>query len=133
MSEHDNCRSDDRRGHDGEWVEKVHPLSRDVEAEDPMELMAEPVMGDPQLMLECMLQEFAWMGWNEEQLVSMFYNPGYPVLCQLREHFGDEEIRRQVRALTQAWGRLQFRETIVEPDEEAEVDLVQITLPGRRD
>lgn len=111
------------------WVPKVHPLARDAAPEDPLELVAEPVAGDPAVMLECILQEFCWMGYSAEQLLGLFCNPGYPVLCQLREHYGDEEIRRQVEALVSRWGVLRFRETVVEPEEEPETDLVQITLP----
>ena len=112
---------------DDQWVPKIHPLSRDATAEDPFELMAEPVAGDPQFMLECLLEEFLWMGWNAEQLVALFHDPGYPVLGQLREHFGDEAIRQQVEAFVARTGVLQFSETIVE-DEEIEPELVQIDL-----
>jgi hypothetical protein len=112
-------------------VPKVHPLAREAGPEDPFELMAEPVAGDPAVMLECILQEFAWMGWDAEQLLTLFHHPGYPVLCQLREFYGDEEIHRQVTALLNRWGVLRFRETIAEPepDEDHEPELVQIRLP----
>lgn len=121
---------------DPRFVPKGDPRSRMSEPEDPFELMAEPVMGDPAVMLECILQEFAWMGWNAEQLLALFYNPGYPMLCDLRAHYGDEEIRRQVDALVERWGVWQFRETIAEPelsDDEDQPELVQIDLsfPGR--
>lgn len=107
-------------------VPKVHPLTRESTEEDPFALMAEPVPGDPQVMLECMLQEFAWLGYAPEQLLALFYDPGYPVLCQLREHFGDDVIREKVHAMAAAWGVLRFQETIAEP-EQAEPELVQIT------
>jgi hypothetical protein len=108
-------------------VPKVHPLSRAATEEDPFELMAEPVPGDPVVMLECILQEFAWMGYGREQLLGLFHHPGYPVLCQLREYFGDEGVRRQVDELVARWGVLRFRETIVEPEDEPDDhDLVQL-------
>lgn len=106
------------------WVPKVHPLERDVEPEDPMELIAEPVVGDPDVMLECILQEFAWMGWNESQLLALFHHPGYPVLQELCRAFGEEEVKRRVRELIARWGVLRFREVVVEP--ELEPELVQI-------
>jgi hypothetical protein len=115
-------------------VPKVHPLTREAAPEDPMELMAQPVVGDPAVMLECILQEFAWMGWNTQELLGLFQHPGYPLLCELREFYGDEEIRRQVAGLVARWGVLRFRETIAEPeedDEDHEPQLVQLTLPSR--
>lgn len=111
---------------DPQWVEKIHPLSRQAEAEDPLELMAQPAVGDPDVMLECILQEFAWMGWNTEQLLALFHHPGYPVLMQLREFYGDDEVRRRVERLAQGWGQLRFRETIAPAEED--VNVVQIQL-----
>lgn len=116
-------RTDDR------WVEKVHPLSRQATEEDPLELMAQPAVGDPDVMFECILQEFAWMGWGVEQLWSLFHHPAYPVLTQLRDFFGDAETRRRVEAFAASWGQLKFRETIVEAEEDVEV--VQIALPSK--
>lgn len=117
---------------DPQLVAKVHPLSRDAETDDPLELVATPVAGDPAVMLECILQEFAWMGWDAEQLLGLFYHPGYPVLGELRAHYGDDEIQRQVEALIARWGVLQFRETIAEDDDSDEdhLHLVQIQLPS---
>jgi hypothetical protein len=113
-----------------QFVPKVHPLSREVVPDDPLELMAQTVVGDPDVMLECILQEFVWMGWSEEQLLSLFHHPGYPVLCQLREFFGDAEVARRVSTLLARGGQWRFRETIAEPDPEDHhgPELLQITL-----
>ncbi len=116
---------------DARWTPKVHPLSREVEPEDPMELVAEPVVGDPAVMLECILQEFLWLGAGADELEALFSNPGYPVLYQLREYFGPDEVRRQIDALLARTGRLRFRETIAESDEEEEKQLVQLMLPDQ--
>lgn len=106
---------------DDRWAAKVHPLARDVEPEDPLELVPQTVAGDPAQMLECILQEFAWMGCDAQQLLALFRNPGYPLLCELRAFYGEEEIRRQVESVVLRQGVLKFREHIVEPEEEPEV------------
>lgn len=108
------------------WVPKVHPLSRAATADDPLELLADAVPGDPSVMLQCLLQEFAWMGYSAEQLLALFHHPGYPVLCQLREHFGDEAIRREVGELAARWGVLRFRESIAESEQPNDCELVQL-------
>lgn len=115
---------------DENMVPKVHPLSRDATADDPMELTAELVGGDPDVMLECVLQEFAWMGLNGEQLIALFHNPGYPVLCGLRECLGEETVRRRVESLMAQWGVLQFREVHAEPDQDDEdaMELVPLRI-----
>jgi hypothetical protein len=113
------------------WVPKIHPLERDVDPEDPMELLAQPVEGDPFVMLGCILEEFAWMGWNRDQLLGLFRNPGYPVLCQLREYFGDDEVQRQVEALVSRRGVLRFSAVEAEPEpHEDHLELVQLDFPS---
>src|SRR5262245_29108012 len=103
---------------DDQFVPKVHPLSRNAEPDDPLELMASAAVGDPDVMLVCILQEFLWMGWSEEELVGLFYHPGYPLLGELRQFYGDEEVRRRVANLVARCGRWRFRETIVEAEPE---------------
>lgn len=108
------------------WVAKVHPLERDVEPDDPLELLGECVPGDPSVMLDCILQEFAWMGCGPSQLLAMFSHPGYPVLCQLRELLGDDEIRRRVKLLVDQGGVMQFQATVTEEEEDPVPPLYQI-------
>lgn len=112
------------------WVPKVHPITRHVEPEDPMELVATPVQGDPDFMLECIIQEFAWMGMDADQLMKFVQNSDYPVLNQLQEHFGADEICRRIRGILGRSGIFRFRETIVEEaeEEENEHQLIQISV-----
>jgi hypothetical protein len=101
-----------------------------VESEDPLELMATPAPGDPDVMVESIVQEFVWMGWSAEQLLELFQSPMYPVLNQLREYYGDEVIRQRVEGIVGRAGRLSFRETISdEPDSIAddEPELLQLS------
>lgn len=122
-------------------VPKVHPLDRSATPDDPFELVAAPAVGDPDVMLECILQEFLWMGWDTEQLTGLFHHPGYPLLCALREHFGGEEVHRRVQSLAARGCRLRVSEVIQEeePEPEHEPVLVQITMteargtPGNRE
>jgi hypothetical protein len=119
---------------DDNWVPKVHPLDRQVEAEDPLELLADVVPGDPEVMLECILQEFVWMGWDADQLYSLFRNPGYPLLCELRQYYGDEEVERRIAELLARSGQFRFHETLVEPEGDEHIEdgenfeLVPLTL-----
>ncbi len=96
-----------------------------------MELVATPVQGDPEVMLQCIVQEFAWMGWDADQLLGLFHSPAYPVLNQLREHYGEAEVRQRIQALLGRSGVFRFRETIAEdpePAEDDEPELIQISI-----
>jgi hypothetical protein len=113
----------------GPWVPKVHPATRGVEADDPLELRATPAGGDPEVMLECLLQEFAGMGWDEEGLLSLFRSPAYPLLNELREHFGEAEVARRARALLESCGVFRFTESFVEePEPDEGPELIQVSV-----
>lgn len=107
------------------WVPKVHPLARDAEPEDPLELVPHHVAGDPDQMLDSILQEFAWMGCGAEELLALFWHPNYPLLRELRAFYGDEEIRRRVEGVIARWGVFRCQERLVE--EEQIPELVQVT------
>lgn len=109
-----------------QWTPKVHPLSREMEADDPMELVAEPAPGDPNVMFECIVQEFAWMGWERDQILALFHDPNYPVLNQLRELFGENEIRSRLAGLTAAVGVMRVSETIDDEPDSDEPELIQL-------
>jgi hypothetical protein len=115
------------------FVPKVHPLTRDAEAEDPMELFGTTVQGDPEVMLQCLVEEFAFLGWEADALLALFYSPQYPVLNQLRVQLGEERVREQVQELIGQRAGFRICATIdeeVEPDEETEPELIQIGIRG---
>lgn len=114
------------------WVPKVHPLTRDAEAADPMELIANPVGGDPEYMLQCLLEEFAWMDCGTDDLLQMFSSPAYPVLHELMQHFGEADIRHRIDTILEHRGKVRITEKIADDDPELEEDhgpeLVQVSL-----
>jgi hypothetical protein len=111
------------------WAPKVHPATRAVESDDPLELVAEPVPGDPDVMLECLVQEFAGLGWDADQLLSLFHSPAYPVLNQLLARYGAAEVRRRVGALLGRTGVFRVREVIDDdPADDDEPELIQLNI-----
>lgn len=104
----------------GNWVAKVHPLARDAAAEDPFELSGQVTAGDPEVMLECLLQEFLWMGCGTDELCRLFDDPNYPLLRGLREHYGDEAIKYRIDDLVARCGIPTFRESLVESAEDVD-------------
>ncbi len=112
------------------WVPKVHPATRGVEADDPLEFIAESVPGDPELMLTCLVQEFAGLGADAGQLLAMFRDPAYPVLNQLLAYYGEAVVSRRVGELLDGAGVFRVSETIDdEPDpEDDEEGLIQLTI-----
>jgi len=114
-------------------VPKIHPATREIEVDDPMELFATAAIGDPDVMFDCIVQEFAGLGWSEEQLAELFQSGAYPVLKQLRDDIGEAEVRRRLRDILTRRGSFRVRETIADPPEEDEIEpeLIQITVRSR--
>ncbi len=80
-------------------VVKPHPASRAVEPEDPLELQGTAVPGDPEQMLEVLVEEFAQIGWTSEQILHLADNPFYQAFYGLKRLLGDEAFRRTVRSV----------------------------------
>jgi hypothetical protein len=117
------------------FVPKMHPLARAVETDDPMEVIANPVHGDPDLMLESIVEEYAHMGWDAGQLMMLFRSPYYPLLNELMHSLGEKETRRRIESHMSNCGVFRFRETIAEDEEPADHDhddLVQIGVRTSR-
>jgi hypothetical protein len=115
---------------DERFVPKVHPASRPIEADDPFSLHVTAVGGDPEVMLECLVQEYAWMGHNTEQVVGLFRNPGYPALNALLYHFGEDGVLRRVGDVLKRMGVFRVSGTVrdePEPEEE-EPELIQLGI-----
>jgi hypothetical protein len=86
------------------FVPKVHPATREVEADDPLELHATPSPGDPAVMLACLVQEYAWLGCGAAEIVALFHNPEYPALNSLLDLYGERGLRERVEGLVRRPG-----------------------------
>jgi len=116
------------------FVPKVHPATREVESDDPLELVARPAPGNADVMLECIVQEFAGLGYDADELTALFSNPAYPVPNQLLHYYGPAEIRRRISELLGRSGVFHTREVIAddpEPEDDEESELIQLTVRRR--
>ena len=95
--------------HDDHPLEHGHPKDRPLEADDPMQLDAVEVHGDPAVMLDCLVEEFARIGWDAEMILSVFTQPFYAGTYGLNVAFGEAEIRRRVARTLDRCGTMRFR------------------------
>jgi len=107
-------------------VPKVHPMTRGMEPDDPLSLHATPVEGDPEALIRAVVQEYAWMGFDLDEIVTLFRDPFYPMLHGLWVALGEAGIRGRIDAVLRCHGVYRFRSTIFEAPDEDEPDLVQI-------
>ena len=108
---------------------KVHPATREVLPEDPMDLQGFEVPGDPHLMMRLLVEDYARMGWNTEAIMSLANDPNYQVFHGLQRMFGEEELRRRIADVIGRCGVMRVKTT--EP-ESPPTQLVQIDLPAAK-
>jgi hypothetical protein len=109
-------------------VPKIHPASREMLPDDPLEMQAFEVLGDPQLMLRMLVEEFARIGWGAEAIQRMALDPNYQAFDGLRSMLGEKELRRRIAEIVSRCGVIRMTTTESEPLSER---LVQIALPAQ--
>lgn len=120
-----------------QMMPKTHPLDREWLVEDPMELMLTTVRGDGALMLRCLIEEFAWMGYGPHELLDLFSDPEYPVLGRLLAQFGRGRVIAEIETCLEGLAGVRVSATVDEtpdPDLMAHDDedgLLQLTLRRR--
>ena len=108
-------------------VPKIHPATRPVEPEDPLNLFGFEIEGDPELMLCMIVEEYARMGYDCDALMELARNPFYQAVHGLWQLLGEKELRCRVSRILARCGvlRTSWREAPPPPD------VVQIQLPAR--
>ena len=92
-----------------------HPKNRPAEPEDPFQMFAGGVEGDPGLMLDCLIEEYARMGIDADEIHGLFENPEFLATHGLRDHFGAEATRDRVRSVLARCGVLRVSASAVPP------------------
>jgi hypothetical protein len=112
------------------FVPKVHPATRPAEPDDPFTLHATPVAGDPEVMLHCLVQEYAWMGWSAEEILQLFRDPSYPALHSLWCLYGEAGLRDRLAAVLSQTGTFRLEEVVHEEMEplDEEPELIQLGI-----
>jgi len=108
---------------------KVHPASREVLPEDPMDLHGFEVPGDPNLMVRMLVEDYARMGWSTAAIMGLASDPNYQVFHGLLRMFGEEELRRRIAETIGRCGVMRVTTTEREP---LPTQLVQIELPQEK-
>jgi hypothetical protein len=86
-----------------------HPKDRAIEPEDPMQLVAEPVPGDPAMMLDGIVEEYARLGWDFDHILRIFDTPFFQATWGLRRLYGERELHARIAATLSRCGVMRFR------------------------
>jgi hypothetical protein len=107
-------------------VQKVHPVTREMLPEDPLDLHGIEVPGDPDLMLRLLVEEYSRMGAGVEVIMQLARDPFYQAFHGLQRHFGDDELYRRVNEIIKRSGVVRVKTVETTPLSE---QLVQINMP----
>jgi hypothetical protein len=112
---------------DSNAVPKVHPATREILPDDPMEMCGFEVVGDPLIMLRMLVEEYARIGWGLEAILQLARDPNYRAFFALRSAYGETELRRRIGEILSRCGVMRVKSKETEPISEC---LVQIELPA---
>jgi hypothetical protein len=106
-------------------VPKIHPASREILPDDPLEMCAFQVPGDSALMLRLLVEEYARIGWGVDEIMRLARDPNYTAFYGLWKSLGDGELHRRMTEIISRCGILRATAKETEPISER---LVQIEL-----
>ena len=107
---------------------KVHPATRAVEPDDPMDLHGVEVDGDPEIMLRMLVEEYARMGCGLDELLDLCRQPFYVGFHGLLQFYGEAELTRRVRGILSRCGvfRVATRETPPPSEQLVQLDVSRL-------
>ncbi len=108
-------------------VAKIHPASREILPDDPLQLTGVEVSGDPELMLRLLVEECARMGWDLETIMRLAHDPFYVGFHKLLQQYGEEAFRARLAKIVARCGVV--RVTQVEAEKSPQ-QLVPLDLPA---
>ena len=107
-------------------VPKIHPATREILPDDPLDLQGFEVPGDPDLMLRLLVEEYARMGFDIEAVMDFARDPFYQAFHGLYVLFGEAKLRRRMAAVFVRVGVSKVRWVEAPTNDQ----LVPITLPA---
>ena len=99
--------------------EHEHPKDRAPERDDPMLLVASQIDGDPLVMIDCLIEEYARMGCDADEILGLFSNPKFQATAGLMQFFGRDAVEGRIRETLSRCGVMRFHWVEAAPDPEA--------------
>ncbi len=90
----------------------LHGRDKEPEFDDPMELVMVPLSsGDPELMVTCLIEEYAGLGMSQDEIFELFRQPVYRIHSLYQER-GEAWVRSRIREVLARTGRMRVSVTV---------------------
>ena len=86
---------------------------KEAEPTDPMELVCEIIPGDARFLAQCVIEEFALIGYGAEDLFTLFREPMYPMLNNILRKKGEAFVCNLINEVLVECGTLKVKTEIV--------------------
>ncbi len=77
--------------------------------DDPLELAIGFGPGDSEHMMDCLVEEYARLGWGIDQIEAIFVKPFFRATYGLGQSLGQAELRERIRQVLERCGVLRFQ------------------------
>ncbi len=81
---------------------------KNYEKDDPFELKGVAIDGDPEVMIRCIIEEYARMGWGRERIMYLFETPNFQIPNRYLEEHGKEQVEKLVDRVLSEHGVFQY-------------------------
>ena len=85
---------------------------KEMESDDPMELVRERIPGETRFLARCIVEEFAQIGYGAEDLFTLFREPVYPMLNGILRGEGETFVRNLIGEVLDQCGTLRVKTQI---------------------
>ena len=108
-------------------VPKIHPATREILPDDPLQMHGIEVPGDADLMLRLLVEEYARIGWGGEQIMQLARDDKRKRDRELQKLYGEQRMVRRVSEILSRCGVIRVN-TQEKQTEQVPAQLVQIDL-----
>ncbi|MCH8087995.1 MAG: hypothetical protein IIC81_09125 [Chloroflexi bacterium] len=80
-------------------------MTKEFDPEDPMELVGVEVVGDSDVVMEQIIQEYLSMGWSSSAIFFLFRTPNYMATHRIYKEKGDSYVKKRIKQMAEQWAK----------------------------
>ena len=78
-------------------------MTKEFDPEDPMELVGIEVVGDSDMVMDDIIQEYLSMGWSPSAIFFLFRTPNYMATHRIYKEKGEAHVKERIKQLAEQW------------------------------